>query len=60
MRLDEQMIKEVLLYLKDELDNDFENRLITASTHCDIDSWLDTQLVSLEHKNKINQPNIKL
>ena len=60
MKLDEQTIKEVLLYLKDELDRNFEDRLITASVHCDIDSWLDIQLEGLEHKSKINQPEIKL
>lgn len=43
--LDNQTIREVLLYLKDELDRDFDERLITASTHCDIDSWIDVKLI---------------
>lgn len=54
MKLDKQTIREVLLYLKDELDRDFDDRLINASTHCDIDSWIDVKLIKFDTSNKYN------
>ena len=44
MELTLESIEEVIQFLKDKLDRDYENHLIEASKHCDIDSWLDEQL----------------
>ena len=44
MELTLESIEEVIQFLKDKLDRDYENHLIDASKHCDIDSWLDEQL----------------